>query len=101
MGREGREGREEKGRGSAGYGPSQRGTYHRRKTCRFCDDENLAIDYKDFRAMRSFVTERGKILPRRMSGACAKHQREIAKAIKRARLLALLPFTATSFEGGG
>ena len=66
----------------------------RRKTCRFCADADLVIDYKDARLLRSFITERGKIVPRRISGNCAKHQRQIATAIKRARVIALLPYLA-------
>ncbi len=65
----------------------------RRRVCRFCADKDLVIDYKDPQALRYFVTERGKIVPRRISGACAKHQRAINTAIKRARIIALLPFT--------
>lgn len=67
----------------------------RRKICRFCADKSLKIDYKDPRTLKFFITERGKILPRRISGNCAKHQREITTAIKRARNIALIPF-ATS-----
>jgi small subunit ribosomal protein S18 len=55
----------------------------------------MVIDYKDYRTLRYFTTERGKIIPRRISGNCAKHQRELTTAIKRARVLALLPFSAT------
>ena len=66
----------------------------RKKVCRFCADKTEHIDYKEFQKLRSFVTERGKILPRRMTGTCAKHQRELTTAIKRARHVALLPFTA-------
>jgi small subunit ribosomal protein S18 len=65
----------------------------RRRVCRFCADKDLVIDYKDPQALRYFVTERGKIVPRRINGACAKHQRAINTAIKRARVIALLPFT--------
>ena len=65
----------------------------RRRVCRFCADKDQPIDYKDPQALRYFVTERGKIVPRRISGACAKHQRAITTAIKRARVMALLPFT--------
>lgn len=61
--------------------------------CRFCTDKALTIDYKDPQSLRYFVTERGKIVPQRISGTCAKHQREVTRAIKRARLIALLPFT--------
>lgn len=69
--------------------------FHRRKVCRFCADTNLAIDYKDPKSLRYFVTERGKIIPRRISGTCAKHQRSLTLAIKRARTIALLPFVGT------
>ena len=70
-------------------------TYHRRKICRFCADSNLVIDYKDHKTLRLFTTERGKIIPRRISGNCAKHQRMLTLAIKRARNIALLPFTTS------
>lgn len=66
----------------------------RRRGCTFCSDETLTIDYKDPQSLRYFVTERGKIVPRRISGACAKHQRTITLAVKRARNIALLPFTS-------
>ena len=66
----------------------------RRKVCSFCVDKVDHIDYKDVAKLRRFVTERGKILPRRISGNCAKHQRQVTVAIKRARNIALLPFTA-------
>ncbi len=74
-----------------GDGPFRR--RGRRRVCRFCADKDIVIDYKDPQALRYFVTERGKIVPRRISGACAKHQRAINTAIKRARIVALLPFT--------
>lgn len=67
----------------------------RRKVCRFCTDKAITIDYKDPQSLRYFVTERGKIVPQRISGTCAKHQREVTRAIKRARLIALLPFTVS------
>ena len=70
-------------------------TYHRRKICRFCADSSLLIDYKEPRTLRYFTTERGKIIPRRISGNCAKHQRELTVAIKRARNMALMPFTTS------
>ena len=70
-------------------------TFTRRKICRFCADKNLRIDYKDYQTLRIFTTERGKIIPRRISGTCAKHQRKVTKAIKIARNIALLPFTTT------
>ena len=66
----------------------------RKKSCRFCGDDAPAIDYKDARLLRSYITERGKIVPRRISGTCAKHQRQLATAIKRARTIALLPYLA-------
>lgn len=66
----------------------------RKKVCQFCADKVEAIDYKDVVKLRRFISERGKIMPRRMSGTCAKHQRELATAIKRARIIALLPFNA-------
>jgi small subunit ribosomal protein S18 len=65
----------------------------RRRVCRFCTDKAIIIDYKDPQSLRYFVTERGKIVPQRISGTCAKHQRAVTQAIKRARLIALLPFT--------
>ena len=64
----------------------------RKKVCVFCQEKTEVIDYKDVSRLKKFVTEGGKMLPRRMSGTCAKHQRELAKAIKRARVAALLPF---------
>ena len=64
----------------------------RKKVCIFCADKVTYIDYKDANKLRKFISERGKILPRRISGACAKHQREVNTAIKRARQAALLPF---------
>ena len=73
----------------------RRTTFHRRKICRFCADSNILIDYKDTRTLRFFTTERGKIIPRRISGNCAKHQRILTVAIKRARNIALLPFTTS------
>ena len=71
-----------------------RGRRPRRKVCQFCVDKVDHIDYKDVAKLRRFVTERGKILPRRISGNCAKHQRQVTVAIKRARNIARLPFTA-------
>ncbi|MBQ2010320.1 MAG: 30S ribosomal protein S18 [Anaerovibrio sp.] len=66
----------------------------RKKVCSFCVDKVEQIDYKDVAKLRRYITERGKILPRRISGNCAKHQRQVTVAIKRARNIALLPFTA-------
>jgi len=68
--------------------------FRRRKVCRFCLEKILYIDYKDQRRLRGFITERGKIIPRRISGNCTYHQRQLTTAIKRARHIALLPFTA-------
>ncbi|MFP4452224.1 MAG: 30S ribosomal protein S18 [Desulfosalsimonas sp.] len=75
---------------------NKRRFFHRRKVCRFCTDSNLVIDYKDSGMLRYFITERGKIIPRRISGTCARHQRRLALAIKRARRIALLPYVGTS-----
>ena len=66
----------------------------KRKVCIFCAEKSESIDYKDVAKLKKFVTEKGKIIPRRMSGVCAAHQRELALAIKRARVMALLPFKA-------
>ncbi len=66
----------------------------RKKVCVFCQEKVAVIDYKDVNRLKKFVTEGGKMLPRRMSGNCAKHQRELSTAIKRARIAALLPFKA-------
>jgi small subunit ribosomal protein S18 len=75
----------------------RKGGFVRRKVCRFCADANLEIQYKDAKSLRLFTTEIGKIIPRRISGNCAKHQRALAVAIKRARHLALLPFAGQRF----
>jgi small subunit ribosomal protein S18 len=66
----------------------------RRKVCRFCADKNMLIDYKDARVLGNFLSERGKIIPARITGTCAGHQRRLTVAIKRARTMALLPYTA-------
>jgi small subunit ribosomal protein S18 len=81
------EGRERAPRGN-------RNRRSRRRVCSFCADKMDYIDYKDVNRLRKYVTERGKILPRRLSGNCAKHQRALTEAIKRARIVALLPYTA-------
>ncbi len=70
--------------------------YQRRKVCRFCVDSNMDIDYKNPRALKQFITERGKIIPRRITGTCAKHQRKLSLAIKQSRQIALLPFVGKS-----
>jgi small subunit ribosomal protein S18 len=66
--------------------------YRHKKTCQFCADKVNEIDYKDIKLLSRFITERGKMVPSRVSATCAKHQRSVSKAIKRARFLALLPF---------
>jgi small subunit ribosomal protein S18 len=78
-----------KGRGGGGGGAA------RRKVCRFCAETTTLIDYKNPQLLRSFITDRGKMVPRRISGSCAKHQRSISVAVRRARMLALLPITVT------
>ncbi len=72
----------------------RRKSYRRQKVCKFCVDKVEQVDYKDVRRLRSFVTDRGRIIPRRISGTCAPHQRELTVAVKRARNIALLPFVA-------
>lgn len=81
---------------SQGGGP--RRFYASPRTCQFCTDRNVAIDYKNAEMLRRFVSEDGKIRPRRQTGTCAKHQRELARAIKRARHLALLHFSGESLR---
>ena len=66
--------------------------FQRRKFCRFCSEKVEFIDYKNIKILKSYLTERGKVLPRRMTGTCAKHQRELSESIKRARSIALLAF---------
>lgn len=65
----------------------------RKKVCAFCQDKSTSIDYKDLNKLRRYVSERGKILPRRITGTCAKHQRALTVSIKKARHIALLPYT--------
>lgn len=72
----------------------RRGTFHRKKVCRFCSDQNFILDYKDVRLMQSFISEYGKIVPRRISGNCALHQRRLTTAVKRARNLALVGYVS-------
>lgn len=73
----------------------QRQNFSRRKMCRFCADEASTIDYKNVAMLKHFITERGKLVPRRISGNCARHQRALALAVRRARMIALVPFTVT------
>lgn len=86
-GMDGRDGEDRIGRGGKGK------VFFKKKVCKFCV-QKLKIDYKDADILRRFITERGKILPRRITGTCAKHQRALALAIKQARSIALLPFVA-------
>jgi small subunit ribosomal protein S18 len=91
MGRD--NGNRDRDRERDGRRPGGKNRRMKRKVCAFCMEKSEAIDYKDINKLRKYVTERGKILPRRISGNCAKHQRELTIAIKRARNIALLPFT--------
>ena len=98
--------RDSRDRGDRSYGRPSGGRYrnggrrdrrmrrHRRKVCAFCVDKVKHIDYKDYRRLRTFVSELGKILKSRQTGNCAKHQRALTRAVKRARLIALLPFVS-------
>lgn len=76
-------------------GAPRKKIFHRRKVCRYCTDKSLVIDYKETKVLKNFITERGKIIPRRIYGTCAKHQRQLTEAIKRARQIALLPYAGT------
>ena len=76
-------------------GKPRKRSFNRRKVCRFCADREVRIDYKNPKMLSLFITERGKIIPRRITGNCALHQRSLTTAVKRARVLALIPFTAT------
>jgi small subunit ribosomal protein S18 len=95
-GRGGRGGRDAKGAGGRGdkKDAGKRYFFRRRKVCKFCADKIDYVDYKDVKLLSGFVPERGKVLPRRMFGTCAEHQRKLTLAIKRARNIALLPFAA-------
>jgi small subunit ribosomal protein S18 len=77
---------------------SEYGTKRRKKICRFCENKINYLDFKDERLLRRFVTERGKIVPRRISGTCARHQRMLTQSIKRARHMAVLAFASESFR---
>jgi small subunit ribosomal protein S18 len=74
--------------------PVKRRRFGRRKVCKFCVDKVDAVDYKDAKRLRTFVTERGKIIPRRISGNCARHQRQLTTALKRVRTVALVPYVS-------
>ena len=92
--RDDREGKDEGGDGRVRR-VGMRGGRGRRKVCRFCADNTLVIDYKNPQMLKDFITDKGKLVPRRISGNCSKHQRKVAAAIKRSRMIALMPFTAT------
>jgi small subunit ribosomal protein S18 len=81
-------------RGSGPQGGKKKFFYRRKRVCKFCVEKIEYIDFKDVKTLQQFIPERGKILPRRISGTCALHQRKLQNAIKRARIIALLPFTA-------
>lgn len=74
----------------------QKKLFTRRKSCRFCSEKDLVINYKDVKTLRSFVSERGKIIPRRIVGTCATHQRQLCEAIKQARQIAFLPYSGST-----
>ena len=86
--------REERG-GEGGARGGDRGGFRRRKVCRFCSEKDAVIDYRDVGSLRFYISERGKVVPRRISGNCAKHQRKMAVALKRGRAIALIPFAIT------
>ena len=86
--------------GAAEAGGGERRFFAKPKFCQFCADKTLTIDYKKTDMLRKYITEDGKIRPRRQTGACARHQRVVAAAIKQARHIALLPFVGKSFEEG-
>ena len=81
-------------------GGGERRFFAKPKFCQFCADKTLTIDYKKTDLLRKYITEDGKIRPRRQTGACARHQRAVAAAVKQARQIALLPFTGRSFDEG-
>ena len=70
-------------------------SFGRRKVCRFCIDKGVSLDYKNPSVLKNFITDRGKLMPRRISGNCAKHQRALALAVRKARMIALMPFSVT------
>lgn len=70
----------------------------KRRVCRFCENKDMYIDYKDEKRLSRFVSEQGKIIPKRITGTCARHQRQLVQAIKRARHLALLPFVSETIR---
>ena len=82
------------GGGQGAAGGKKKFFYRRKRVCKFCVEKIEYIDYKDTKTIQQFIPERGKILPRRISGTCALHQRKLQNAIKRARTMALIPFSA-------
>jgi small subunit ribosomal protein S18 len=70
----------------------------KRRTCRFCDNKEIYIDYKDEKRLSRFISEQGKIIPKRITGTCARHQRQLVQAVKRARHLALIPFVSETIR---
>lgn len=84
-------------RGERGERGGEKHSFQRRKGCRFCIEREITIDYKDKYTLQPFVSERFKIVPRRISGLCAGHQRELTRAIKRARHIAILPYSTAQF----
>jgi small subunit ribosomal protein S18 len=81
-------------KGGGGRGGRPRFLFRRRKYCKFCEQKAEWIDHKDVKTLQNYTPERAKILPRRISGTCSKHQRQLMQAVKRARMIALLPFAA-------
>ena len=94
----GREGRDAAGKDGAKGQESRQRRFGRRKVCPFCADKTLYIDYKTPSMLKRFISERGKIVPRRISGVCAPHQRQLQEAIKRARIMALMPFSSATAD---
>lgn len=81
-----------------GYSTTKDTAVRKKRTCKFCDNDEIYIDYKDEKKLQRLVGEQGKIIPKRITGTCAKHQRQLVKAIKRARHLALLPFVSETIR---
>ncbi len=77
---------------------ARRRRFGRRKVCPFCADKSLYIDYKTPSMLKRFISERGRIVPRRISGVCAQHQRQLQMAVKRARMVALMPYSTTGID---
>ena len=77
--------------------PQRRFVYRRKKVCKFCEEKIVHVDYKNVDLLRGFIPERGRIMPRRISGVCSFHQRQLKREIKRARILALVPFISDEF----